>query len=122
MNYRAPILRDLFFILFIYTIDYARDMFTQFNRADNLHSSTIMKNPIHQFFGTLHMNSDCIEDEETCLKIYGTEGIVSIGDPNLFGSTLTLHKPLSDPIEYTLLRVIPRPSFLSAYPPEARWR
>ncbi len=25
--------------------------------------------------GTLHMNSDCIEDEETCLKIYGTEGI-----------------------------------------------
>ena len=50
--------------------------------------------------GTLHMNSDCIEDEETCLKIYGTEGIVSIGDPNQFGSTLTLHKPLSDPIEF----------------------
>ena len=28
--------------------------------------------------GTLHMNSDCIEDEETCLKIYGTEGILTL--------------------------------------------
>ncbi len=50
--------------------------------------------------GTLHMNSDCIEDEETCLKVYGTEGIVSVGDPNLFGSPVVLHKPLSDPIEF----------------------
>ena len=50
--------------------------------------------------GTLHMNSDCIEDEETCLKIYGTEGIVSVGDPNLFGSTVTLHKPLNDTVVF----------------------
>ena len=50
--------------------------------------------------GTLHMNSDCIEDEETCLKIYGTEGIVSIGDPNQFGSPVTLHKPVGETINF----------------------
>ena len=50
--------------------------------------------------GTLHMNSDCIEDEETCVRVYGTEGIVSIGDPNVFGSPVTLHKPLNDEIVF----------------------
>ncbi len=35
------------------------------------------------------MNSDCIEDEETCLKIYGTEGILTMGDPNQFGAPVT---------------------------------
>lgn len=50
--------------------------------------------------GTLHMNSDCIEDEETCLKIYGTEGILTMGDPNQFGAPVYLQKPLSEPVEF----------------------
>lgn len=50
--------------------------------------------------GTLHMNSDCIEDEETCLKIYGTEGILTMGDPNQFGAPVYLQKPLCDPVEF----------------------
>lgn len=50
--------------------------------------------------GTLHMNSDCIEDEETCLKIYGTEGILTMGDPNQFGAPVYLQKPLSAPVEF----------------------
>ena len=50
--------------------------------------------------GTLHMNSDCIEDEEVGLKIYGTEGILTMGDPNLFGAPVYLHKPLNDPIQF----------------------
>ena len=50
--------------------------------------------------GTLHMNSDCIEDEETCLKIYGTEGILTMGDPNQFGAPVYLQKPLCEPVEF----------------------
>lgn len=50
--------------------------------------------------GTLHMNSDCIEDEETCLKIYGTEGILTMGDPNQFGAPIYLQKPLCEPVEF----------------------
>ena len=50
--------------------------------------------------GTLHMNSDCIEDEETCLKIYGTEGILTMGDPNQFGTPVYLQKPLCEPVEF----------------------
>lgn len=50
--------------------------------------------------GTLHMNSDCIEDEETCLKIYGTEGILTMGDPNQFGAPVFLQKPLCEPVEF----------------------
>ena len=50
--------------------------------------------------GTLHMNSDCIEDEETCLKIYGTEGILTMGYPNQFGAPVFLQKPLCEPVEF----------------------
>ena len=50
--------------------------------------------------GTLHMNSDCIEDEETCLKIYGTEGILTMGDPNQFGAAVYLQKPLCEPVAF----------------------
>lgn len=46
--------------------------------------------------GTFHVNSDCIFNETRLLKIYGTEGIISIDDPNHFGSPLYLQKAFSD--------------------------
>ena len=46
--------------------------------------------------GTLHMNSDCILDEKTNLEIYGTEGILTMGDPNVFGAPVY-------PVSYTHL-------------------
>jgi predicted dehydrogenase len=46
--------------------------------------------------GTFHLNSDCIFRETRILKIYGTEGIISIDDPNRFESPLYLQKPFSD--------------------------
>lgn len=52
--------------------------------------------------GTFHMNSDCIFDETRILTIYGTEGILSIDDPNRFGSKLTLQKPYGEKIEFPL--------------------
>ena len=42
--------------------------------------------------GTLHMNADSILDERTSLEIYGTEGILLMGDPNLFGAPVSLQK------------------------------
>lgn len=50
--------------------------------------------------GTLHMNSDCILDEKTNLEIYGTEGILTMGDPNLFGAPVYLQKTLGEPIPF----------------------
>lgn len=46
--------------------------------------------------GTLHMNSDSILDEETCLEIYGTDGILFMGDPNQFGAPVSLKKPMGE--------------------------
>lgn len=46
--------------------------------------------------GTLHMNADCIIDEETCLEIYGSDGILTMGDPNLFGAPVYLKKPMGE--------------------------
>ena len=50
--------------------------------------------------GTLHMNSDCILDETYSLVIYGTEGIVYMGNPNEFGNPVYLKKTLSDPVAF----------------------
>ena len=55
--------------------------------------------------GTLHMNSDCILDERTNLEIYGTEGILIMGDPNLFGAPVYLQKTLSEPVEFPFTHV-----------------
>lgn len=52
--------------------------------------------------GTFHINSDCIFDESRILTIYGTEGILTIDDPNQFASRLTLQKPFSEPAEFPL--------------------
>jgi len=50
--------------------------------------------------GTLHMNSDCILDEKTNLEIYGTEGILTMGDPNQFGAPVYLQKTMSEPVQF----------------------
>ena len=47
--------------------------------------------------GTLHMNSDCILDERANLEIYGTQGILLLGDPNQFGAPVYLQKTNSAP-------------------------
>lgn len=50
--------------------------------------------------GTLHMNSDCIIDERTNLEIYGTDGILLMGDPNVFGAPVYLQKTNSAPVAF----------------------
>lgn len=52
--------------------------------------------------GTLHMNSDCILDETYGLEIYGTEGILYMGNPNEFGDPVYIKKTLSDKVEFPL--------------------
>ena len=52
--------------------------------------------------GTLHMNSDCILDETYSLVIYGTEGILYMGNPNEFGSPVYIQKTLSGKVEFPL--------------------
>ena len=50
--------------------------------------------------GTFHMNGDSILDEKTNLEIYGTEGILTMGDPNLFGDRVTLKRTMGDEIVF----------------------
>ena len=52
--------------------------------------------------GTLHMNSDCILDETYSLVIYGTEGILYMGNPNEFGNPVYIKKTMSDKVEFPL--------------------
>lgn len=53
--------------------------------------------------GTFHLNSDTVFDETRILKIYGTEGILSIGDPNVFASSLILETSFNAMTELPLL-------------------
>ena len=50
--------------------------------------------------GTLHMNADSILDERTSLEIYGTDGILLMGDPNQFGAPVYLQKTNAQPIAF----------------------
>ena len=50
--------------------------------------------------GTLHMNSDSIIDERTNLEIYGTDGILLMGDPNQFGTPVFLQKTNAQPVAF----------------------
>ena len=50
--------------------------------------------------GTLHINSDCIPDETYSLVIYGTEGIVYMGNPNFFDTPVYLRKTMAEQIEF----------------------
>lgn len=54
--------------------------------------------------GTLHMNSDSILDERTDLEIYGADGILITGDPNLFGTLVCLQKTNAQPVHAPRLR------------------
>ncbi|MBE6904545.1 MAG: Gfo/Idh/MocA family oxidoreductase [Ruminococcaceae bacterium] len=52
--------------------------------------------------GTLHMNSDCLLDETYGLEIYGTDGIVYMGNPNEFGNPVYIQKTGSGKVEFPL--------------------
>ncbi|MBQ9465058.1 MAG: Gfo/Idh/MocA family oxidoreductase [Lachnospiraceae bacterium] len=52
--------------------------------------------------GTLHMNSDCLYRPTTALVVYGTEGILTMGDPNEFGEPVKLTKLKDAEFEYPL--------------------
>lgn len=68
--------------------------------VENIMSATIQ----HQngILGTFHINSDCIFNENRILRIFGTDGILNIDDPNQFGSRITLQKPFGEEITFPL--------------------
>lgn len=43
--------------------------------------------------GVLHFDGNTIGAERSTFRIYGTEGILELGDPNCFGDPVTLYKP-----------------------------
>ena len=47
--------------------------------------------------GILHFDGNTIGAECSTFRIYGTEGILELGDPNRFGDPVRLIKPESDP-------------------------
>ncbi len=49
---------------------------------------------------TVHFNSESIINEQTHLEIYGTDGILLMGDPNGFGSPVYLQKPFAAPVQF----------------------
>ena len=52
--------------------------------------------------GTLHMNSETDLDEKYTLEICGTEGILSMGNPNNFGDPVILKRPKRAAVEFPL--------------------
>ena len=52
--------------------------------------------------GTLHMNSDSLLDETYGLEIYGTDGIVYMGNPNHFGDKVYIQKVNGEKVEFPL--------------------
>jgi len=52
--------------------------------------------------GTLHMNSETVLDEKYTLEIYGTEGIVSMGNPNNIGDPVVLKRHKREAVEFPL--------------------
>ncbi len=49
---------------------------------------------------TVHFNSESILTERPCLEIYGTEGILVMGDPNQFNGRNYIQKPMGELIEF----------------------
>ena len=47
---------------------------------------------------TLHLNSGTILNESFHLELYGSEGILRLGDPNTFGGRIELEKAQNQPI------------------------
>lgn len=54
----------------------------------------------NQVLCTVHFNSESILDEIGHLEIYGTEGILIMGDPNQFGSPVFLKKPMNEKMQF----------------------
>ncbi len=52
--------------------------------------------------GMLHFDGNTIGAECSTFRIYGTEGILELGDPNRFGDPVTLIKPESPPCHLPL--------------------
>lgn len=51
--------------------------------------------------GTMMMNGDSIGAEQPILRIYGTEGILELGDPNQFGMYVRVMAPQKGMTEFT---------------------
>lgn len=49
---------------------------------------------------SVHFNSESIINETPELMIFGTEGILIMGDPNVFGSPVYLKKPMAEPVAF----------------------
>lgn len=49
---------------------------------------------------SVHFNSESIINETPELMIFGTEGILIMGDPNVFGSPVYIKKPMADPVNF----------------------
>ena len=60
--------------------------------------------------GVFHLLSDAIIDETRHLEIYGTDGILELGDPNQFGSPITLHRACSAPFQFPFSHGFTAPS------------
>ena len=49
---------------------------------------------------SIHFSSESIMNENSRLELYGTNGILSLGDPNTFNGKVILQKPLQPPAEF----------------------
>ena len=49
---------------------------------------------------TVHFNSENIINEKPILTIFGTDGILYMGDPNQFGSPVYIEKPCGEKIQF----------------------
>lgn len=49
---------------------------------------------------SLHFTSESIMNENSRLELYGTKGILSLGDPNTFSGEVILQKPLQPPAAF----------------------
>lgn len=49
---------------------------------------------------SVHMNGNTVGDEQSRFELYGTEGAMKVGDPNLFGGKVTLMRPENPAVEF----------------------
>lgn len=48
---------------------------------------------------SVHINGNTVGDEQTRFELYGSEGLLMVGDPNVFGGKVTLVRPENAPVE-----------------------
>lgn len=66
--------------------------------AENIITAAVeYKNGI---LAAVHMNSESLLDERSCLELYGTEGILIMGDPNRFDSPVYVKKMCGETISF----------------------